>query len=157
MAGINVEYINPFLMAATHVLRDMCFIEATMGRPSLSKTNFQGDTYIIMIGVTGEMKGQVMLVFSKEVACNIASKMMMCPVTELDAIGRSAICELGNMIMGNAATIFSTKGITVDITPPILAQGNVELSTSYAANICIPLSYDENKIIEIHVSVKGDN
>ena len=33
MAGVNVDYINPFLMAATHVLRDMCFIETKIGKP----------------------------------------------------------------------------------------------------------------------------
>ncbi len=44
------------------------------------------------------------------------------PVTELDDMATSAISELGNMIMGNAATIFSTKGIVIDITPPTVCQ-----------------------------------
>ena len=42
----------------------------------------------------------------------MASKMMMgMPVTALDDMSISAISELGNMIMGNAATILLNKGI----------------------------------------------
>ncbi|MEF9968285.1 MAG: chemotaxis protein CheC, partial [Longicatena sp.] len=33
----------------------------------------------------------------------------------------------GNMIMGNTATIFSTKGIGIDITPPTVMVGNTKL------------------------------
>ena len=157
MAGVNVDYINPFLMAATHVLRDMCFIETKIGKPSVKEIQFASDTYSIMIGVTGEMKGQVLLGFPFEVACDVTSKMIMSPVTEMNELTNSALCELGNMILGNAATFFSTKGIAIDITPPMLCQGNVRLSTNSVANICIPLLYDDTKTIEIHVAIKGDN
>ena len=51
--------------------------------------------------------------------------------------------ELGNMMMGNAATILSTKGIAMDITPPTLCRGNVYLKQSYSQNICVPLTSDE--------------
>ena len=47
--------------------------------------------------------------------------MMGMPVTALDDMSASAINELGNMMMGNAATILSTKGIAMDITPPTYA------------------------------------
>ena len=120
MAGLNAEHINPFLIAATKILKDMCFIDAQIGKPYMKNTIFAEDTVVIMIGVAGEMHGQVMITFSHEVACDIASKMCMMPITEMDDLSRSAICELGNMIMGNTATVFSTKGIGIDITPPSL-------------------------------------
>lgn len=75
---------------------------------------------------------------------HVASKMMMgMPVTALDDMSASAINELGNMMMGNAATILSTKGIAMDITPPTLCRGNVYLKQSYSQNICVPLTSDE--------------
>ena len=42
-----------------------------------------------------------------------------------------------------AATILSTKGIAMDITPPTLCRGNVYLKQSYSQNICVPLTSDE--------------
>ena len=152
--AINVEYINPFLMAATSIIKDICQIELKVGKPYVKETSFASDSVIIMIGVTGEMRGSVMIALSYNKALEIASNMMMgMPVTELDEMSTSAIRALGNMIMGNAATILSTKGIGIDITPPTLCRGNLTITQSYTKNICIPLSGDDITI-ELDVAVK---
>lgn len=156
MPTMNVEHINPFLMASTKILNEMCFVDAKVGKPYIKDPVFLDKTMVIFIGFTGEMKGQVMIAFENEIACDIASKMIMMPITEMDDFARSAICELGNMIMGNTATLFSTKGINIDITPPTVGNGTMSFTNNFAQNICIPLIYDENKIININVAIKGD-
>lgn len=154
MAEISVEHINPFLMAATALLRDVCQINTSIGKPFVKTTEFKDDSIIIMIGITGELRGQVIIGLPYVAACDIASKMIMQPITEMDDMSMSAISELGNMILGNAATIFSTKGIGIDITPPTLCRGNLSIMSVYAKNICVPLTYDGNKVIELDVAVK---
>jgi chemotaxis protein CheX len=72
----------------------------------------------------------------------------------MDELSKSAIGELGNMIMGNAATIFSTKGIGIDITPPVLAIGNMSISNLQLKNICIPLIYDGDKQIGVNIALR---
>ncbi|MFU0828650.1 MAG: CheY-P phosphatase CheX [Lachnoclostridium sp.] len=153
MSGLNAEHINPFLIAATKILKDMCFVDAKIGKPYIKNADFTENTLVIIIGITGEIRGQVMIAFPDYVACDIASKMMMMPVTQLDELSTSAVCELGNMIMGNTATILSTKGIGIDITPPSICSGNVSFSQLYSQNICVPLQYDNDKIIEINIAV----
>lgn len=154
--GINVEHINPFLMAATSIIRDICSIDMKVGKPYVKGAALVNDSIVIMIGITGEMRGQVMIAMGCDVAMNIASKMMMgMPVTELDEMAISAISELGNMIMGNAATIFSTKGIGIDITPPTVCRGNVTITQTYTQNICIPLNGGDITI-EFDIAVKGE-
>ncbi|MDF2821559.1 MAG: hypothetical protein K0R15_2000 [Clostridiales bacterium] len=157
MTAFNVEFINPFLTAATKILNEMCQIETKLGRPVIKEPVFGENSLVIMIGVTGEMKGQVMISFTLDIACEIASKMMMgMPVPELNELAKSAICELGNMILGNTATIFSTKGIGIDITPPTLVFGNMSFSHTFAKNICVPIIYEENKGIEINIAMKQE-
>jgi len=156
MAGIKAEHINPFLMAATQVLNQMCFVETTIGKPYLKDTKYTNNSFIIIIGVTGEMRGQVMIVFENSVACDIASKMCMMPVAHLDDLSKSALSELGNMIMGNTATIFSTKGVGIDITPPTTCSGNVQFTTNFAKNMCVPLSYEGDKVIEFNLAITQD-
>ena len=152
--SINVEYINPFLMAATNIIKDICQIDMQVGKPYVKQTAFADDSVIIMIGITGEMRGSVIIALTYNKALEIASKMMMgMPVTELDEMATSAISELGNMIMGNAATILSTKGVGIDITPPTLCRGNLTITQSYTKNICILLSGDDITI-ELDVAVK---
>lgn len=155
MAAMNADYINPFLIAATRVLKDMVQIDARIGKPNLGDLTFDNDSLLIMLGVTGEMKGQVILNFKSPVALDIASKMCMMPMTELNELAQSAICELCNMILGNTATVFSTKGIGIDITPPTMCHGMVSFSSSYAANICVPIIYEDNKTIGINIAMKG--
>ena len=155
MADINVECINPFLMASTSILKEMCQYDLKVGKPYVKTTEFDNDSVIIMIGVTGEMRGQVLMAFTLTKACDVASKMMMgMPVSQLDEISMSAISELGNMIMGNAATMLSTKGIGIDITPPTVCQGRVAIMTG-AKNICIPLNIGAVTLLELYIAVKA--
>lgn len=156
MTEISADFINPFLVAATKILKDMVMVDTKMGKPFVKTSEFTDDSVVIMIGVTGEVRGQVMIAFENGVACDIASKMLMMPVATLDEIENSAICELGNMILGNAATIFSTKGVTIDITPPTMVQGHMTFTNSFAKNICVPLIYDNDKIVEINIAMKGE-
>ena len=154
MAEINVDHINPFLMAASTIMRDACQMEMKIGRPYVKTTEFQSDSVIIMIGVTGEMRGQVMISFTTSKACQVASGMMMgMPVPELDDMAMSAISELGNMIMGNAATIFSTKGYVIDITPPSVCHGDMTITQSYTQNICVPIHSGDEVALELNIAV----
>lgn len=152
-AMINADYINPFLVASTKVLKDMVLIDTKVGRPYVKDTDFEKDALLIMLGITGEMKGQVILNFPHQVALDIASKMCMMEMTELNELAESAICELCNMILGNTATVFSTKGVSIDITPPTVCHGPVAFTINYSANLCVPLVYDETKTIEINVAM----
>ena len=154
MTLINVDHINPFLMASSKILKQMCTVDVKLGKPHIKEPIFLDNTLIIIIGFTGERKGQVMIVLNEPVALDLASRMIMMPITEMDDISKSAIAELGNMIMGNAATIFSNKGIAIDITPPTLGLGTMSFSTKYAQNISIPMTYEDNKVIEVNVAIK---
>ena len=156
MAEINVDHINPFLMAASTIMRDACQMEMKIGRPYVKTTEFQSDSVIIMIGVTGEMRGQVMISFTTSKACQVASGMMMgMPVPELDDMAMSAISELGNMIMGNAATVFSVRNIGIDITPPTVGRGTGKIDTMYTKNIAIPLLTDDSEVfMEMNIAMK---
>lgn len=156
MASLNAEHINPFLMAAKKVLQDVCFVEAAIQKPTLKEASFGPESWVIMVGVTGEMRGQVMLALTQENACVIASKMCMTEVKEIDDFAASALSELGNMVMGNAATVFSSNGIGIDITPPTLSHGQVSFSNSYAKSLCVPLIFQEGRM-ELFLAVRQES
>jgi len=155
MATINVEYINPFISAAQTVLRDFCQIESTIAKPYLKQAIYEGDILAVIIGITGVLRGQVILTMETKTACNIASQMMMgMPVPELNDMAKSAVSELSNMILGNTATIFSTKNIALDITPPTITLGtNLSFSVSDSKTICVPLHFAQGEL-EINIAIK---
>ena len=137
-------------------MRDFCHVEAKIGKPYLSQADYEGDSIMIIVGITGDLRGQVLINMSTDIACDITSHIMMgMPVTELSDMARSAISELGNMIMGNTATIFSRQNIALDITPPSVCEGsNLQISISDVKTICVPLIYEGSKSIEINVAIK---
>lgn len=148
MAGIiSVEHINPFLLSAQQILAQVCMIETKVGKLSKDDMCIDGEPVFIMLGVTGEMTGQVCIVFDLNVAKDVASRMMMgMPVAEIDDMAKSALSELGNMIMGNAATLLANNNIRIDITPPTLGMGSTKMSSPNMTTIKVPLVYDGGEV-----------
>ncbi len=155
MGGIKAEYVNAFIMASHSLLTQMCMIpEIKVGKPTLKEAKFPDDTSVIIVGLTGDIMGHVMLVFPHAVALDIISKMTMMPMTEIDDLGISAISELGNMIMGNASTLLSGQNVLIDITPPNYCSGNSLSFSGAGKNIAVPLVYEGDKAVEINLELK---
>lgn len=155
MAELNVQFINPFLMAASSIIKDTCQFQLKVGKPYIRTTKLEDDSIVVMLGVTGEMGGRVMLSMSISTACQVASRMMMgMPVADLDDMALSAISELGNMVMGNAATILAGQGVGIDITPPTLCRGNLIITSASEQNICIPLVSEEGHEMKMDIAVR---
>lgn len=148
MAGkVSAEHINPFLLSARQILDQVCGIRIEIGQISKDSVVIDGEPMFIMLGVTGEMTGQVCIAFDLDVARDIASRMMMgMPVTEIDDMAKSALSELGNMIMGNAATLLSNNKVTIDITPPTLVTGNAKLVSPNITSFKVPLLYEGKEL-----------
>ncbi len=152
---MKAEYINPFLKASSEVLKTLTGMEFNVGKPYMVKSPLSSKEVIIILGITGEIKGQTFIVLDEEMAKRVASKMMMgMPVESLDEMAKSAISELGNMIMGNAATLLYNNGTNIDITPPTLMIGeNLKISTTETKTLCVPLT-SELGDLDINLSTK---
>ncbi len=152
---MNVEYINPFIEASQSVIKMLCGSESKLGKVYLRNSPLSVDQVVIMIGIVGKIKGQVCFELSMETAKKVASAMMGgMAVSELDEISKSAVSEMGNMIMGNASTIFAKKGISIDITPPSLLTGEkIEISNKIST-IVVPVDIEGLGIISINVAAE---
>lgn len=152
---MNVEYLNPIIKASTFVLQQACNVNATVGKPYLTQTSYDNEVFVVMLGITGKLHGQVLLVMDVPIACDLASKMMMgMPVDELNDMAKSALGELMNMTMGNAMTFFSEKEILLDITPPTMfVSSELSLSVGDSRMVCIPIMFNDVKI-ELNVAIK---
>ena len=157
MKTLDVAHVNPFLQSSLSVIEMMTQVKVSVGKPSIAKLNFPGTTVVLQVGVTGVLKGQVLMVMTEENAKFFASKMMMgMPVETLDEMAKSALCGLSNMIMGNTATLFSAGGIAMDITPPISMQG---MNLSFQADVQalkIPMMDNGAEILSLYLCVGED-
>ncbi len=152
---MQVENINPFVTAASSILEQVAHIEIKRGTLSLRPKMFPSPEVSVILGVTGDVKGQVIYGLTEETALGIATKMMMgMQLPGFDEVARSAIGELGNMITGNASSILEKSGIVTNISPPTIVTGkNIALSSSEGPILVVPLE-TEVGIFEINVCLK---
>ncbi len=153
MATLSVELINPFLATAKKILSEVCFVEVAIQKPNLKEAAFTSNHWVIIVGVTGQLHGHVLIAMTEKQACAIASKMAMMDITQMDDFASSAISELGNMIMGNVATVFSSSGVGIDITPPTLSHGNVSFASKGGKSLCVPMKF-EGGGIELYLALQ---
>lgn len=147
---VKAEHINPFIISVCKIFKDMCMIDLKIGKPGLSNGEYASDTSIIKLGVIGALTGEVVLNIARPTALEVVSKMMMMPVQEIDEMGQSAISELGNMIAGNAATVFANSNILIDITPPSYYLGAD--FTPDAQMFSVPFSSEAGDLsVDIHI------
>ncbi len=152
---MKVEYINAFIKATQEVFKTMLQVDIKTGQPYIKSSPYVADSLIIVLGITGEIKGQASINMNENLAKTFASTMMMgMPVEELDELSKSALSELSNMIMGNAATLLFNIGVEVDITPPTLMIGsNVQISSGAMTTVCVPLICELGEFI-LDLSIK---
>lgn len=156
---MNVDHINPFIQASRTVMKTVANIDVTLGKVYLKTSPYSSDTVVVVVGLMGALRGQVLFSMDKPVALQIASAMMMgMTITELDEMSKSAIAESANMILGNAATLLYNNGVKIEITPPSLMMGdNIQISTPNMKTLCIPLLLTTGGKIELDIALVENN
>ena len=141
---MNVKLINPFVESFNHVMGQLGFSDIKTGDLSVKGREIICSGVILVVGIVGDIKGNIVYVMGIEEAKQVASTMMMgMPVTELDAISTSSLSELSNMLSANAATNFSKVGYIVDISTPTFIQGD---------DIKIAMGSDKVLCVQMHAS-----
>ncbi len=142
---MKAEHVNPFIISVCKIMKDMCMLDLKIGKPNMTKGSYPSDASIIKLGLVGSLTGQVVLNISQQAALDIVSKMVMMPVQTIDEMGQSAISELGNMIAGNAATVFANNNILIDITTPSYCLGK-EYKPDVPEMFSVPFSSDSGEL-----------
>ena len=152
---MRVEYVSPFVDSAVSILAQIAGLQADRGQLALRDSTAPKFEVAVVLGIVGQLRGQVVYAMEMTTAKQLASQMMGgFPVEEFDEMSKSAISELGNMITGNASTMLEKQGIKCNISPPTLITGkNVEVSSVKIQTLIVPLSMKVGTL-EISVGVE---
>ena len=138
---MQVDLINIFIKAAVNVLAQETGGEASAGSIKVLSSAQTSEEVTVMIGVTGDVRGMVLLGMSERTAKNIVSKMMGEPCPLFDEMAQSGIAELGNVVTGQAGQGLETADFSVNISPPGLVAGGpgIIISTVNIRRFVVPL------------------
>jgi chemotaxis protein CheX len=124
------EYVNPFLAPAKLVWERELGLPLELSSVSAVAHKFTTEDITAVIGVSGELVGNVLYGFPKSTARGIIDIMVGDDSDVGSELALSALGELANMITGNAATVLSSSGFSCMIAPPVLIQSSgTEIST----------------------------
>jgi chemotaxis protein CheX len=125
------KYIKPFISSVLTVLPQLGITDIQLGRVYERGRNIETPGIIVILGLIGDIRGNVIYGITEECASSIASIMLMgMELTSFDEMAQSAISEMTNMLTANAATEFASAGMNIDISTPTLMTGKFSTTVS---------------------------
>lgn len=153
---MDLAMMNPFIESFEAVMPQLGFGGTRRGDLSFSEQQVEFTGVMVIVGIVGAVRGNVVYCLGLESAKAIASTMMMgMPVEELDEMSKSALSELANMLAATAATNFSEIGLPIEISTPTLLDGDsVKVKMSAGQTLCVQLYVDDIPV-DINISFEG--
>lgn len=149
---MDVKFINPFLGSFLSIIPQFGLTDIKKNKISVKGKEISSPGVMIILGIIGDVRGNVIYATTNECAKMIASAMMMgAPIKELDELAQSAISELTNMLTATAATNFYGQGININISTPTLMYGDFTANTNSDKTICIEMLISDMPF-EINIS-----
>jgi chemotaxis protein CheX len=151
---MDVNYINPILSSFSNVMPQLGLAKVGKKGISLKSKFIESPGVVIIVGIVGDIRGNVIYGLSIDDAKQIASKMMMgMPVPEFDELAQSAISELTNMLTANVATNFSNDNININISTPTLIHGKFTANATTDKVVCVEMDV-EGMTVEVNISME---
>jgi chemotaxis protein CheX len=125
--------------------------EVTVDKPTLFTQPYTQHSIGVLIGMTGDVRGRIIIEGEEEVFGKIGEGMfgMYLEGEMLESFAG----ELGNMLTGNLSTNISQRGFEMDITPPTVLVGQTKV---YGFNRAfrLPIHITNVGIIEVVLAVE---
>jgi chemotaxis protein CheX len=122
---MNNPYIPPFVDSVKDVFTALALGDISSGNSYTKESLMCRYNVIVIIGLSGTVKGNVVFSMDYGTAKRIVSAMMMgMEIADIDETAASALGELANMMCGQAVTRLLTYELSVDITPPTVIHGD---------------------------------
>jgi chemotaxis protein CheX len=151
---MQAQLVDIFIKAAVEVLEQETGAEVAHGSVRVLSSAQTSEDITVMIGVTGDLRGTVLLGSSERTARAVVSRMMgeSCPL--FDELAQSGIAELANVVAGRASHGLEAAGFAVTISPPTLVAGGpgIIISTVNFRRFVVPLYTAAGDLI-LHAAV----
>lgn len=135
---MNVEYINPFVIATVSVFDTMLSCPLTRGQLRCFERDQPEHDVSGLIGLSGKATGLVVLSIDKSIAFHASEMMLGEQYSSINADVVDMVGELANMIAGAAKARLEEFELSVSLPSVIVGTNHVIGFPSNAKPICIP-------------------
>nr|WP_319487211.1 chemotaxis protein CheX [uncultured Caproiciproducens sp.] len=140
---MNKEYMESFSSAFLNVMPQLGVVDVKRNSETECGHLIKSPGVVVIIGITGDLHGNVYFTMGEDCAKKVASSMMGgMDVPQFDEMVQSAVSELSNMLAATACTDLSGKGINADISTPTLIHGDFTADASLKLVTCLEMLAD---------------
>jgi chemotaxis protein CheX len=125
---MRMELIQPFINAADAVLAETLKAPAKIGDVSMEQETYRRKGVAAIVTINGDIEGRIIFDLDPETAVKVANHLAGSPVPESEEMVRETVCELANLVIGNAITTLNDQGFRFKIQPPALHSAEQGLS-----------------------------
>jgi chemotaxis protein CheX len=122
---MNVNYINPFLLAVQNVFDTMINLPYNLGKPTIKNSSATAYDVSGIIGISGEVIGCIVVSFPTQIALKVGSCLLGEELKEIDGDCTDAVGEVANMIAGDAKKRFPKDNTTISVPSVIIGNHKV--------------------------------
>jgi len=124
---MRMDLIQPFIGSLDAVLAEMMNEPSKIVDLAMEEDGFRKRGQAASVGFRGQIEGRVILDMDPAAAAHVASYLSGGDSGEAQAIVPETVCELANMVIGNAVTQLNDRGFQFKVLPPeILTDEQVE-------------------------------
>jgi chemotaxis protein CheX len=115
---MRMDLIQPFIGSLDAVLAEMMKAPAKIVDLTMEEEGYRRKGLAASVTFKGQIEGRVVLDMEPKAAAQVAGYLSGGEVDASDSIVREAVCELANMVIGNAVTQLNDRGFTFKVFPP---------------------------------------
>jgi chemotaxis protein CheX len=117
---MKMDLIQPFIGSLDAVLAEMMKSPVAIADMTMEEEGYRRKGLAAVVAFKGQIEGRIILDMEPRAAAKIAEYMAGGAVDPSEPIVSETVCELANMVIGNAVTQLNDRGFQFRVYPPAL-------------------------------------
>jgi chemotaxis protein CheX len=115
---MKMELMQPFINSLDAVIAETMGCSADIADVTMEEGNYKRTGIAALVGITGEIEGRVILDMEMAAAQQATADLAGAADSFTEETARETVCELTNMVIGNAVTQLNNHGFKFRVHPP---------------------------------------
>lgn len=115
---MRMDLIQPFIGSLDAVLAEMMHAPAKIADLAMEEEGYRRKGTAAEVTFKGQIEGRIVLDMDPAAAAYVAGLLAGADVDPAEQIVSEAVCELANMVIGNAVTQLNDRGFQFKVLPP---------------------------------------
>lgn len=140
---MRMDLIQPFIGSVDAVLAEMMKEPVKLVSWQMEEGGYRPRGFAAVVTFKGQIEGRVVMDMEPQAAANAISHLLGSKSSSSDTIVTETICEIANVVIGNAVTQLNDRGFQFKVSPPEALAEEQSIKTgadSEAAVLCFETS-----------------